>query len=141
MVFNTDLSGRSYSTPSAADRRVAAQMVAKPVSLEFMDAQRRVAQDKAYSVALGGGLRQIGIETPRAEGSNFLRPDQIANIIALRGGADPGAVLGGASAPASGVALSELFSTPFGQWPTVYKLGAAVAVLGTLALLSGVLRR
>lgn len=141
MVFGTDLSGRSYSTPSATDRRVAAQMVAKPVSLDFMDRQRAVAQDKAFSVAIGGGLRQIGIETPRAEGSNFLRPEQIANLLALRGGADAGAVLGGASSPAPGVALADLFGTPFGQWPTTYKLGAGVALLGVLALLRGALRR
>ena len=97
----------------------------------------RGAQDKAFSVALGGGLRQLGIETPAAEGSNYLRPGQIADLLSLRGGADPGQVLGGASAP--GIALSSLFSTPFGEWPTAYKLGAGVAVLGLLAFLRGAL--
>lgn len=104
-------------------------------------ATTRERQDAAFSRAIGGNLKQLGIERPHAEGSGYLRPDQVADLIALRGGADAGAVLGGASAPMSGVALSELFSTPFGQWPNTYKLGAAVAVLGTLALLAGALRR
>lgn len=98
-------------------------------------------QDAAFSRAIGGNLKQLGIEMPHAEGSGFLRPEQIADLLALRGGADAGAVLGGASAPAPGVALSELFSTPFGRWPTTYKLGAAVAALGAVALLAGALRR
>ncbi len=101
----------------------------------------RERQDRAFSLALGGNLKQLGIERPHAEGSGFLRPDQIADLIALRGGADAGAVLGGASAPSSGsTSLAGLFSTPFGEWSTAAKLGAGVALLGALALLRGVLR-
>ena len=95
-------------------------------------------QDRAFSQALGGTLRQLGIEKPHAEGSGYLRPGQIADLIALRGGADSGAVLGGASAP---MAPAQLFGTPFGQWPLSYKLGAAVGILAALALLAGALRR
>lgn len=60
-----------------------------------LEEKRRVRQEKLFAEAIGGTAKQLGLEGLRAEGSTYLRPEQVAALIALRRGEDPVRVLGG----------------------------------------------
>ena len=57
-------------------------------------ARRTALQDRAFAQAIGGLSTQLGVTSPRA-GGVALRPEQVAQLIALRRGEDPVGVLGG----------------------------------------------